>query len=112
MHGKFVRQSTSLLISAILILAASPATSGIFDGLPDAIVCTVEVKTEKLRRGRIVFYLDAQEEGGNTLYKTLGAGPLILRVDQEGKVEPGTLPDCSGKSIKELRDAGRAFDLK
>jgi hypothetical protein len=112
MHAKFGRQLITLLISTILMLAAFPATSGIFDGLPDVIVCTVEVQTEKLRRGRFVFYLDAQEEGQDTLYKTLGASPLMLRVDQEGKVGSGALPDCSEKSIKELCDAGRAFDLK
>jgi hypothetical protein len=112
MDGQFGRQSIALLVSSILMLAVVPAAADIFAGLPDAIVCTVEELTENPRRGRIVFYLDAQVEGGETQYKTLGAGPLILRIDQEGNVAPGALPDCNGKSIKELRDAGRAFDFK
>lgn len=112
MLKQFLQRSTALLIGSILMLAALPTAADIFAGVPDVIVCTVEIEMEHLRRGRVVFYLDAQEEGGDTLYKTLGASPLILQIDQEGKVNPGGLPDCNGKSIKELRDAGRAFDFK
>ena len=96
---------------AVSGLALSPASAGIFDTAPDAIVCSFAA-TANRPGGLLVFYVDARAEDGRLFYKTLGVTPLQLIVDADGMIEAGKIAGCNGKTLRELRDAGRAFDFR
>ncbi len=103
---------TLITLAAAWCVAAPPAAAEILAGVPDVIVCSIIVPDRGLVRGRVVFYLDAQEDAGITYYKSLGSAPRQLRAGPDGVFEEGQLQDCNGKSIDELREAGRAFNIR
>ena len=102
------RHCTALI--AVVGLAPSPAPAGIFGNAPDAIVCSF-VATANRPGGILAFHVDARVEDGTLLYKTLGVTPLQLIVGADGVIEAEKIAECHGKTLRELRDAGRAFDF-
>ncbi len=100
-----------LVLATVLTGFAKPVRAEIFEGVPDVIVCEVELPQQD-RVGRMVFYLDAQEQGRVTRYTSLGAAPMQIRVGPDGTVDQGNLGDCSGKTVSELRNADQAFDVE
>ena len=96
---------------AVTCLTLSPALAGIFDNAPDAIVCPFAA-TAKRPGGLLVFFVDARVEDGRLIYKSLGVTPLQLIVDADGAIEAGRIAECHGKTLRELRAAGRAFDFR
>ena len=91
-------------------LAMSPASAGIFINAPDAIVCSIAA-TANRPGSLVVFYVDARGGDGRTLYKSLGA-PISLSVDAKGVINARNIKECHGKSVREMRAAGRAFDFR
>lgn len=57
-------------------------------------------------------YFSSQTEDGTANYKSLGQIAVQVNVAPNGLVKAGNLKDCDGKTVGELRDAGRAFDYK
>ena len=100
-----------LVLATVLTALAVPVRAEIFEGVPDVIVCEVELPQQG-RVGRMVFYLDAQEQGRVTRYTSLGAAPMQIRVGADGTIDQDNLGDCSGKTVTELRNADRAFDVE
>ena len=94
---------------ACLGIALTPASAGIFGDAPDAILCPMK-GTGGMPNAVVVFYIDAQGDNGALLYRTLGVTPVQFIVDPEGVVESGNIAECSGKTLRELRDAGRTID--
>ena len=101
----------TLMLIAILAGFANPAEAEIFEGMPDVVVCEIEIPQQR-RTGRVVFYLDAQEDGGMTRYTSLGVAPMQVRIAADGTISKDNLGDCAGKTVKELRQADRAFDVE
>ncbi|MEE4186785.1 MAG: hypothetical protein V2J12_13575 [Gammaproteobacteria bacterium] len=103
------------LLLALLLLtlagAASAARAGIINELPDAVVCSVKDPTGRLAWEELVFFVSAHMRDGDTLYKTLTSGPVILIVARDGTIDAPNLTDCDGRNIFDLVKAGRAFDL-
>ena len=98
-------------LAAVLLLFAVPIKAEIFEGMPDVIVCELEIPQQE-RAGRRVFYIDAQEDRRVTRYTTLGAAPLQIRIGADGTVSQNSLGDCGGKTVAELKNADRAFDFE
>lgn len=111
MHIRIPYLATSLILITSLSTFSPLTSAEIFEGVPDLIVCEIEIPLEG-RRGRRVFYLDAQEDGGVTRYTSLGAAPMQLRVDADGSVRQGNLSDCAGRTVAELRQTDQAFDVE
>lgn len=99
------------LLFTVSLLLAQPAGAGIIDGMPDVIVCKLK-KTTSRPGGQLVFYLEARFNDKSTYYKTLGRSAIQLKVDAGGKISARNIADCDGKTVKEVRDDGRAFDLR
>ena len=100
------------LACAVCILALAPsAHAGVFGGAPDAIVCSVDDPIDVQPWDKLVFYVSARLENGGILYKTLTSNPVLVTVDPDGRLQAKNLADCDGKSVDELRELGRAFDL-
>jgi hypothetical protein len=100
-----------LLLSAVLAGVTVPAGAEIFPGMPDVIVCDIDIPQQG-RRGSVVFYLDAQEEGRMTRYTSLGAAPMQVRIGADGSISQDSLGDCAGRTVAQLRQADRAFDVE
>ena len=100
-----------LLIGTAFVMLTTPAAAEIFKGVPDVIVCEVSL-SDQSRTGRVLFYLDRQEDGSITTYTSLGAAPMQVRVSADGRIEQSNLGDCTGKTISDLRNEDRAFDLE
>lgn len=96
---------------AFVGLALSPAAAGIFESVPDVILCPYAAIPDR-PGGLVVFYVEARRDDGTAVYKTLGISSIKISVSADGMVKAGKLAECDGKTIKELRDAGRAFDLR
>jgi hypothetical protein len=94
------------------LAAAAPAGAALFDGLPDAIVCSVDDPVGALPWNELVFYASARTESGAILYKSLTSNPVLLTVGVDGRVRAENLEDCDGRTAAELRAAGRAFDFR
>ena len=105
----------SRLAFAVTLLLSSPfsgqSLAGVFGELPDVLVCSVSDPTEVLPWDQLVFYVSARVEGGGTLYKSLTANPILITIEQDGRVIAPNLADCDGKSLSELRRAGQAADF-
>ena len=101
----------TLVFITILAGFASPVRAEIFEGMPDVVVCEIEIPQQG-RKGRVVFYVDAQEDGRMTRYTSLGAAPMQVRIAADGTLSKDNLGDCAGKTVKELRQADRAFDVE
>jgi hypothetical protein len=95
-----------LLACALAMLALSrPATAGMLEGAPDAIVCDFE-------SGSLVVYAARRMQDGTTLYESLEREfTAVITVDAHGVLHWENRPDCDGKSVDQLRDEGRAFDF-
>ena len=98
-------------LAAVLVLFAVPVKAEIFEGMPDVIVCEMEIPQQG-RTGRRAFYVDAQEDRKVIRYTTLGAAPLQIRIGADGTVSQNSLGDCGGKTVAELKKSGRAFDFE
>lgn len=96
---------------ALFGFALSPAAAGIFDAAPDVILCKLSAIP-----GRpavlVAFYADSRKDDGAVSYKPLGTTALRITVRADSVIEAKNLAGCGGKTVQELRDAGRAFDLR
>lgn len=101
----------ALLTVVMLTAAIKPVSAGIVEDLPDAVVCSVNDPTGIISWDELVFFLSAHTRNGDTLYKTLTSGPVLLIVAADGIIDAPNLSDCDGRNIQELVAAGRAFDL-
>lgn len=91
--------------------APSTAGAGVIGKLPDAIVCSVKDPTGLASWEELVFFVSARLRDGTTLYKTLTSDPVVLLVSDKGVIKAQNLADCDGRNVRELRAAGRAFEL-
>ncbi len=95
----------SLAFLAAHIVAANPANASEFDTFPTALFCTVSDST-------FVLYLTKLDSDGSALYAGVSGGAVTASKD--GLVEPvATMNpgDCAGRTIDELRKAGKARDF-
>ena len=99
----------SLLV--MLIITIKPVSAGVISKLPDAIVCSVKDPSGVLPWEELVFFVSAHTRDGDTLYKTLTSGPLVLFVASNGIINGPNLAGCDGLNIQDLVDAGKAFHL-
>ncbi len=95
---------------ALAGLVPSPASAGIFNNAPDAIVCPIAAKADR-PGAHIIFYVDARVDDGRILYKSLGV-PISLTINAKGVIDARNIQECNGKTVRELRAAGRAFDFR
>ena len=93
------------------LLLSPTAEAGIFPGRPDVLVCSVDDPIDVQPWDQFVFYVSARLEDGGVLYKSLTSNPVLVTVSPNGRVTAENLEDCDGKTIAELREAGRAFDF-
>lgn len=99
----------ALLMALPLLLPCAWGT--VIPDRPDAVVCSVDDPTEVLPWNELVFWVSAHTEGGDTLYKTLTANPVVLLIGADGEVRGENLSDCNGRTVTELRRQGKAFDV-
>jgi len=102
---------SALLITLPLAIQLTPASAGVINDLPDAVVCSVKDPTGFLSWEELVFFVSAHTRDGDTLYKTLTSDPVVLIVASNGVINASNLADCDGRNIQDLVDAGRAFHL-
>jgi hypothetical protein len=94
-----------LFACAAAIFAAAPAAAGMLSDVPDAIVCD-------LGKGKLVVYVARRLDDGSTLYEPLEREfSIVITIDAEGVLHWDNNPGCDGKSVDQLRDEGKAFDL-
>ncbi len=105
-----VRFSLSVLVATSSFLPAI-ANAGVFSGLPDVLVCSVDDPSNEQRWDQFVFYVSAKLEDGSVLYKSLTSNPVLVTISTDGRVDAKNLADCDGKTVAELRGEGRAFDF-
>ncbi len=104
------------LITACCLIGAgflvpSAAHAGVFEGRPDVVICSVDDPVNVQRWDQLAFYASARLEGGDVLYKSLTSNPVLVTISPDGRVDAPNLADCDGKTVAELRSAGRAFDF-
>jgi hypothetical protein len=85
--------------------------AGVFADLPDVLVCSVDDPSDEQRWDQFVFYVSAKLDDGSVLYKSLTSNPVLVKISTNGMVSAENLADCDGKTVAQLRDAGRAFDF-
>jgi len=96
----------SILPALVIAMAAAigSAAAGMLDNVPDAIVCDVG-------KGKLVIYVARRLDDGSTLYESLEREfTTVIKVDSQGVLHWDNNP-CDGKTVDQLRDEGRAFDL-
>ena len=106
-----VLRFSALICAPLLLSTLAPAGAEIFEGFPDAVICKYQGAARDFG-GDAVFYMDSRQENGVVIYKVFGRVPVVLRVGPDGVIDAGKLRDCHGKSVQQLRKAGRAFDLR
>ena len=106
------RLLVGLVLGVATLTGPSPALAGVFAGRPDVLVCSVDDPIDVQPWNQLVFYVSARLEDGNVLYKSLTSNPVLVTVSVEGRVSAKNLADCDGKTVAQLRDAGRAFDFE
>ncbi|MEM7021783.1 MAG: hypothetical protein AAF637_04235 [Pseudomonadota bacterium] len=80
------------------------AAAGMLGDLPDAIVCDVGA-------GKLVVYVARQLDDGSTLYEALAREfTTVITVDSDGVLHWDNNA-CDGKTLDQLHDEGRTFDL-
>lgn len=99
----------ALFVSALSMQA--DARAGVIAGYPDVLACSVSDPLGVQRWTQLVFYVSAQLDDGAVLYKSLTSNPVLITVAKDGRVDAPNLQDCDGRSVAELREAGRAFDF-
>ena len=102
---------TVTAVASILVsLAGGAAAQSAPPDFPLAILCFVE-KTQTWNVG----YLREVGEDGSAIYSPL-SGSLSVTVNADGLVEPPSdrpaVVDCHGKTLDELRAAGRLAEFK
>jgi len=102
---------SALICLPVLLSTLAPAGAEIFKGFPDAIICKYQGAARDMG-GEAVFYVDSRQDDGVVFYKLFGRVPVVLKIGPDGMVDAGKLKDCHGKSLQQLREAGRAFDLR
>ena len=90
---------------SVLCLLISPSLSypGAIKGFPDIIVCT------QADGGKVVLRIMQTFADGSAAYR--GRGNNVGIVGADGVLRRKNHPDCNGKTLKQLRDEGKAFDL-
>lgn len=97
-------RSILLACTAVMFAAIGTAAAGLLEGVPDAIVCD-------LGKGKLVVYVARRLDDGSTLYEPLTREfTAIITVDAQGVLHWDNNA-CDGKTVDQLRDDGRAFDL-
>ena len=92
-----------LILGAITcFMLAQSAVAGIFEDFPDVILC-------KIDGGTLVVYLDRALDDGGAIYKGLGGS--FATVDADGVFHRENQQDCDGKTLDELRAAGKTRDF-
>jgi len=100
-----------IAVIALFGFALSPAAAGIFDTAPDAILCKLSAKAGQPAT-LVVFYVDGRRDDGTVNYVPLGQTAVRITVGADSVIEARNIAGCDGKTVQELRDAGRAFDLR
>jgi hypothetical protein len=95
----------SILPAFVMAMAATgTAAAGMLDNVPDAIVCDVG-------KGKLVVYVARRLDDGSTAYEALEREfTTDITIDDQGVLHWDNNP-CDGKTVDQLRDEGRAFDL-
>ena len=106
------RQIAAALGGVLLGTLTTDALAGVFPPLPDVVVCAVDDPLRQLPWDRVVFYISVRLKDGGRLYKSLTSNPLLLTIDEEGRVEADGLEDCDGFTAEALRRNGQAFDFR
>ena len=90
---------------SVLCLLISPSLSypGAIEGFPDIIVC------KKAYGGKVVLRIVETFADGSAAYR--GRGNNVGIVGADNIVRRENAPDCNGKTLKQLRGEGKAFDL-
>ena len=100
--------AATAVASILVTLATGSVAQTLPPNLPFAIICFNE-KTQAWRIG----YLDVVTQDGSATYV---AGGLWATVNAEGLVQPPSNRsagvDCFGKTLDELRTAGRVMEFK
>jgi len=108
-------KSPSISSLLVLLLCGSllsdSATSSVFKDRPDVVVCSVADSVSAQPWDQFVFYVSARLKDGGVLYKSLTSNPVLVTISPDGLVNADNLADCDGKTVDELRSAGRAFDF-
>lgn len=99
------------LLAVMLVTIHETSYAGVFSGRPDVLVCSVDDPINAQPWDQFVFYVSARLEDGGVLYKSLTSNPVLVTIKVDGLLEGKNLADCDGKTIAELREAGRAFDF-
>ena len=97
----------SILLACVLaiLLTLRPAAAGLLEGAPDAIVCDFE-------GGKLVVYVTRRLADGSTQYESLERAFMTdITIDAQGVLHWQNRPGCDGKSVDQLREEGKAFDL-
>ena len=63
--------------------------------------------------GELVFYVEGRDKDGTAYYRGIGRQTLALMVSKDGMVQArtGTVNDCIGQSLQQLRKQGRTFNF-
>ena len=86
------------ILAGAILSHPGQSLAGVFEDLPDLILC-------KTPKGTIVLYLDRVHDEGGAQYRGLGGG--IAQLDASGVLYRENQPDCDGKSIEQLRAEGK-----
>ncbi|MEL7296940.1 MAG: hypothetical protein AAGJ86_04710 [Pseudomonadota bacterium] len=90
---------------------AVPAHAGVSGEFPYIVVCSVEDPIDVQPWDELVFYVSARLENGGILYKSLTSNPVLVTISADGVVTADNLKNCDGKTVAELRAAGRAYNF-
>jgi len=96
---------------ALLLAFQGTSLAGVFSGRPDVLVCSVDDPIGVQPWDQFVFYVSARLKDGSVLYKSLTSNPVLVTIGEDGRVTAENLVDCDGRTVDELRAAGRAFDF-
>jgi hypothetical protein len=96
----------SILFACAASLAATgPAAASLLGDVPDALVCDVG-------KGKLVVYVARRLDDGSTLYESLEREfSIVITIDAQGVLHWANNASCDGKTVEQLRDEGKAFDL-
>ena len=94
---------TPLMCVLYLLIASDPSYPDVVKGFPDVIVC------DKADGGKVVLTILQTFADGSAVYR--GRGNNVVTVDADSILRREGAPDCAGKTLQQLRDEGKAYDL-